>query len=575
MSLVARLAGVGASLYDGIVSESRVIVKHYHERTKHDFQRYARSLGFLDWSTQPDPFRRFRGTDLAPLLLTRSATGNPLLPHPQPLYDDLYTPNRIPPGPVAFHRISAFFEFSLAISAWKEYRGERWALRINPSSGNLHPTEGYLVIGAVDGINQHPGVYHYAAKEHALEHRCQFGKDIWTQLTAGFPKDTFFAGLSSIHWREAWKYGERAYRYCQHDVGHALAALSLSAACNGWQTVPLDGMSDSAVAALLGLDRAQDFVDVEREQPDLLVAVIPHGSSTEQSFPHILPEEAIGRIASRRWFGVANRLSHDHFDWPIIDEVVRACEKPANHQIAKSANHNFAGDILRRAVAHQIIFQRRSALAFDGRTGITAEQFYLMLDRTLPRFDRSPWSALGPPICTHLALFVHRVSGLDPGLYFLVRDPAQISGLREATNPQFAWKKPESSPASLPLFVLGTGDVRQVASHVSCHQDIAGDGAFSMGMIVEFDQPLQEFGAWFYRRLFWETGVIGQVLYLEAEAAGIRSTGIGCFFDDPVHHLLGLSGTAYQSFYHFTVGGHVEDKRLTTLPPYPGRSPAK
>ena len=63
--------------------------------------------------------------------------------------------------------------------------------------------------------------------------------------------------------------------------------------------------------------------------------------------------------------------------------------------------------------------------------------------------------------------------------------------------------------------------------------------------------------------------MIGQVLYLEAEAAGVRGTGIGCFFDDAVHEVFGLHGRAYQSLYHFTVGSPVEDTRLTTLPPYP------
>jgi len=62
--------------------------------------------------------------------------------------------------------------------------------------------------------------------------------------------------------------------------------------------------------------------------------------------------------------------------------------------------------------------------------------------------------------------------------------------------------------------------------------------------------------------------VIGQVLYLEAEAAGVRATGIGCFFDDPVHQVFGFSDAKFQSLYHFTTGGHVEDPRLTTLPPY-------
>jgi nitroreductase len=71
-----------------------------------------------------------------------------------------------------------------------------------------------------------------------------------------------------------------------------------------------------------------------------------------------------------------------------------------------------------------------------------------------------------------------------------------------------------------------------------------------------------------YRQLFWESGMIGQVLYLEAEAHGVRGTGIGCFFDDAVHELLGLSDNRYQSLYHFTVGHPLEDPRRTTLPPY-------
>ncbi|MCK7581941.1 MAG: hypothetical protein MZV65_44195 [Chromatiales bacterium] len=65
--------------------------------------------------------------------------------------------------------------------------------------------------------------------------------------------------------------------------------------------------------------------------------------------------------------------------------------------------------------------------------------------------------------------------------------------------------------------------------------------------------------------------MIGQALYLEAEAAGVRGTGIGCFFDDEMHRLLGLRDRTWQSLYHFTVGGAVDDPRLTTLPPYSGQ----
>jgi hypothetical protein len=133
---------------------------------------------------------------------------------------------------------------------------------------------------------------------------------------------------------------------------------------------------------------------------------------------------------------------------------------------------------------------------------------------------------------------------------------------------EFLWRRPPSCPPGLPLYLLKEGDYRAQAASVSCGQAIAGDGAFSLGMIAEYMDSLVSYGAPFYRNLFWEAGLVGQVLYLEAEEAGIRSTGIGCYFDDLVHDVFGISSRDWQSLYHFTVGGPVEDKRLTTLPAY-------
>ena len=87
-------------------------------------------------------------------------------------------------------------------------------------------------------------------------------------------------------------------------------------------------------------------------------------------------------------------------------------------------------------------------------------------------------------------------------------------------------------------------------------------------MLAEFGDTVRHGGPCWYRRLFWESGVLGQMLYLEAEAAGIRSTGIGCYFDDVFHDLLGIQTDAFQSLYHFSVGGPIDDPRLTTLAPY-------
>jgi hypothetical protein len=117
------------------------------------------------------------------------------------------------------------------------------------------------------------------------------------------------------------------------------------------------------------------------------------------------------------------------------------------------------------------------------------------------------------------------------------------------------------------LYRLVFADCRRAATTLSCHQAIAGDSAFSLGMLAEFDNVLAE-GAWRYRELFREAGMLGQVLYLEAEATLLSGTGIGCYFDDAVHELLGIEGRELQSLYHFTVGGARPDDRLVTEPPY-------
>src|SRR5205085_905289 len=144
-------------------------------------------------------------------------------------------------------------------------------VRCNPSSGNLHPTEGYAVLPAVPGLPA--GVYHYLSRDHLLERRCTLSDAESRRLAEALPPGAFLVGLSSVHWREAWKYGERAFRYCQHDVGHAVAAVRYAAAALGWSARLLNHLGDDEVATWLGCNRAADYAAVapdDREHPDAL-----------------------------------------------------------------------------------------------------------------------------------------------------------------------------------------------------------------------------------------------------------------------------------------------------------------
>jgi SagB-type dehydrogenase family enzyme len=538
------------------MSDALTQVIAYHQATKHHFHAYARAPHQMDWATQPNPFRRYEGAPLIAL--------DHVPPGPAPLYEAAFAAGHVPPQSFTHRSVSQLFSDSLALSAWKQAGDSSWALRINPSSGNLHPTESYLVCGPIAGLCEMPMVCHYAPAAHALERRAAFPLETWQALTQDLPAPVLLIGLTSVHWREAWKYGERAYRYCQHDAGHAIAAVSLAAAALGWQATLLDDLGTDAVASLLGVVDPQG---AEAEEPDCVLAVYPQGVSCRT---RALPSGGLSTFVSLPWQGNPNALSRSHVEWPIIEGVAAATKKPPTDLAYGTSRPTGPPLVVGPAPIsfRQMIFQRRSAVALDGRTGITRNAFYQILAKTLAGPGQFPFNTLPWTPLIHLALFVHRVQDVDPGLYILVRDPIQTAALRTEMKTDFAWDKPDACPEGLELYRLQTGDARKLAEQVSCHQAIAADGCLSLGMIAEFERPLQQHGPWFYPRLFWESGVVGQVLYLEAEAAGIRGTGIGCFFDDPMHAALGLKTLRYQSLYHFTMGGPVEDPRLRSLPPY-------
>ena len=528
----------------------------YHQATKHRFEAFASGPGMLDWETQPDPFRRYAGARLISL--------ETVAPTDEPRFDAIFTPGHTPAAsPVNRHTISQLFYDSLALSAWKSIGATRWALRVNASSGNLHPTEGYLVCGPIEGLCAQPMVCHYAAQEHGLEVRAEFDSALWNTLSSGFPAHTFFIGLSSIHWREAWKYGQRAYRYCMHDAGHALGALSIAAAGLGWQTRLLDDPGTDELARLLGTMQAHTS---EPEEPDMLIACLP--AQPAGALPE-LPAAVLQSFDSLAWQGRPNQLSPSHVAWGIeaFAALVRKPRGACAYETFAEPPQSWS-PTPRPVALRRMIRQRRSAVAMDGETRLSRADFYRMLDRTLAVPGAVPFNTLPWTSQLHLALMVHRVDDLTPGLYLLVRDPAQRAVLEQALTQADPWQKPPGCPQQLPLYYLMERDTRAAAREISCRQDIASDGCFSLAMLAEFSGPLERYGPWFYPRLYWEAGMIGQLLYLEAEAAGIRSTGIGCFFDDPMHELLGLADRSFQDIYHFTVGGAVEDVRLSTLPAY-------
>ena len=527
-------------------------VSDYHTRSSHRLDGYARGPEALDWSGQPNSFRNFDGAPQMALPLLKGE-------HDGITFDQLFQPGSIKPAPMDLATVATLFELSLGLSAWKVYGPDRWALRCNPSSGNLHPTEGYLVAAGISGLTD--GVYHYRPDQHQLEQRAAIP---FADTTSEENEPRLLIGLSSILWREAWKYGERAFRYCQLDIGHAIAAFSYAAATLGWHLHLLDHHSDHDVATLLGLSDAESFSDAEPEVAELLFEITPR-KTTEA-----IPDHWFELAAQGSWQGCANRIDeHPYGRWPVVEEIASATIKEQRTAIRQADQHS---EIKPRQLnsntiaAVSLIKQRRSAQHFDPRVMMPLQAFLQLLDATLPRNGIPPWPENGSPAATHILIFVHRVSGLRQGLYALPRSAEGLAIMKGEMSEQFVWEKVEAA-GELPLYLLINADSRNAARTLSCHQPIAGDSAFAVSMLSEFDRTIEQDTA-NYRQLFIEAGLIGQALYLEAEACGFRGTGIGCYFDPAMHKTLGFESTTLQSTYHFTVGMPLVDERIETLPPY-------
>ena len=518
------------------------LILDYHERTKHHIYNLARSLGFLDWKNQPDPFRYYLDAEKIKLTF--------LAKEPDLKFRNLFIANKNTKE-FDLENIGGFLELSLGLSAWKSYLGNKWALRINPSSGNLHPTEAHLILLVNDR-----GIYHYLPYNHTLEKRADIPNKTGLEILDEINVPGFFVALTSIYWREAWKYGERAYRYCNHDLGHALAAISIAANLFGWKVTYLSDIGDNEISKILGFDKI-NWIDSEEENPEILCYIHP----PKYEFNKELSSGIINKLSVLDYKNKINQLSKDRINWDIIYRAANFTKKPRTKPFCIKMEKSRVNDNEIELLASKIIRQRRSAVDYNLEKSIMDKEVLLdILDKTIPRENIVPFDIkiIEPNI--NLLLFIHNVKEIKQGLYFFLRNLEDKKNLQNLSK-EFIWKEVGSR-----LYILKEGSYRDIARMVSCNQDIASDSCFSLGMIANFKEIINK--PYIYRNIHWESGLIGQVMYLCAEAHGFRATGIGCFFDDEVHKILNLKNNNFRTVYHFTIGYPIEDRRLQTHEPY-------
>jgi SagB-type dehydrogenase family enzyme len=331
--------------------------------------------------------------------------------------------------------------------------------------------------------------------------------------------------LTRIVWREAWKYRDRAYRYCLHDMGHAWQALALAAQAIGCESFAVGHFPDDEVAQLCRLP--------EDEWPMLIVEL--RGGSIPVREP-----DACETV----WYGGhANQLSKERTAYTRIDGIHGATK------LSKSACRGISpaepaptgsGEITLPPAASstrafgEVARMRRSALDFVGGTQSIS---FTQLSAVLAAAIQPQLADFAATRFIQLYLYVHRVYGLEPGLYRLWPAPAELERIK-------------------------SGDQRVAAAGLSLGQDLAGNACVAFSIIGDLDRAARAHGDRGYRYVHFEAGAIGHRLYLAAEAFGLGATGIGAFYDEEVNRYLSLTPGQGRVVYHFAIGYPVHDFRL-------------
>jgi SagB-type dehydrogenase family enzyme len=487
--------------------------REYHEATKHSVESLRRARHVLDWANMPDPFRHYEGV---PVLDLPADPPAPEMPALDVLLGTLGT-TPVGDGPTL---LSQLLFYSAAISASKcvPSTGCKYALRVNPSSGNLHPTEFHFLTRGLKGWPD--GLYHYDPSRHMAEQR---GHGVFEMTLASGSAPIVFA-LTSIVWREAWKYDERAYRYCLLDIGHAWQALALSARAIGCDSFAAGHFPDDEVAELCRL--------TTDEWPMLIVSL--HGKSIP------VCEADPGKTV---WFGgQPTQLSKETIAHPLIDSIHFATKRSGSSRNSLTEFSPIgSGEITLPSPASstrsfgEVARMRRSALDFlGGKQSISLAELSAILAVTA-----QPLSAdFAGTRFIQLYLYAHRVDGLQPGVYRFWPERAELEQVK-------------------------SGDQRVAAAGLSLGQDLAGNACVTFSMIGDLDRAAGTYGDRGYRYAHFEAGAIGHLLYLAAEALGLGATGIGAFYDDEVHRHLNLIPNQGQVVYHFAIGYPVPDPRVS------------
>ncbi len=473
--------------------------RSYHEATKHSYVSVRMPGRGLDWANRPYPFKVYLDAEKVGL---PSEFGSPLHDLPTALSASRGLGRR-----VALQELAALLFYSAGITrVYRSPFGERYYFRAYPSTGALYQTEVYAVVGDVDALE--PGVYHFDPGEFVLsrvrggDHRANLSELTGDEEVAACDLALV---LTSIAWRNAWKYGPRSYRHWFWDGGTLCANVVAVAGALGLRYKVLVGFVDDGLNLLLGTDgrkeaaiavvpvwsgassRSSGNVPVD----EVRLRVLPL-SRKEVEYGEVVKAYATSRLSDAsevsRWRDRA--LSMGPLGVEVKGERIKLPGPPAE---------------VRLPPLGEVMLRRGSTRRF-ARVPIEGWKLGFVLRSACSPLRADFLEGAGMTLTPFL--IVNAVDGLRPGSY-----------VYDASRDE--------------LVLLKEGNFRRVAEYLCLEQELGGDASATLFLMAPLERILAFLGNRGYRAAQFEAGLRAGLAYLAAYSVDIGATGL-TFYDDDV-----------------------------------------
>lgn len=377
----------------------------------------------------------------------------------------------------------------------------------------------YIIAPSLPPLSAYPfiGKYHY--DEHSIEYIQTLSEKEWEQLTNGLIQPSFFIGITSYFHSPVQHYHFKKY---QTDIGHLLANLFLINQQFNFQGQLLSHFQPAMLDQLLRVSPNERCECIVNFQPNLGIPL-----------PNFLPP-----IINQPHLPLYNNLAH------TLQELTH--QKPLQPLLRKSKHKKEQITEKRRihSLAQKEDFEPEYTMPFHTFERILQSFYTIHLQL---RNEWLPWKE-----SVQFAFFINRVEGLQPGLYLLFLNDKQITSFRSQCKVTFNWTKVSKEYQFYSLF---EAPLNEMISDICLNDPFVKNSALTVSFINSFKPFITTFGVSMYQRLFWEAGMLAELIRLESRLEKVDAVSHPFYYESLFEKVMGISHHEdFMNTYHLSIG---------------------